>query len=179
MKTLFQICILAMATLLSACGGSSAQPKGKLIYCSYSETRHGGLGKSYCELIADEGKDPYVAVRLDMESRLEDIEPLQADIPVDATVVDELQELLAQNKVYELDGYMLDEMLEGGATYRIYMEYSSGEKVNASWFGHNVKDEAWAAYYLIEGFFEPWCQKAREMNPGAADGEVIEEEPEN
>ena len=177
MKSFLQICILAMASLLSACGGSSAQPKGKLIYCSYSETRHAGLGKSYCELVADDGKEPYIAVRLDLDSRIVEV-PLKADIPIDGSVVEELQELLAKNEVYKLDGYHVDEMLDGGATFRIHMEYSSGETVTADWFGVNIREEAWDAYYLIEGFFEPWRQQAREMFPDTQAGEIVEEEPE-
>ena len=163
MKLILQTCILAMATLFSACGHSPAQPKGKLIYCSYSESRAAGLGKSYCELIADPGTQPRVVVRLKQDCRLEDVLPMNADITVDPAVVEELQKQLESHKVYKLNGYNYDEVLDGGTTHRIYMEYDSGEKVNAQWCGHKVKDEAWAAYWLIEKFFEPWRAQAVEV----------------
>ena len=43
-----------MATFISGCGLLSRPPKGDLIYCSYAQTGAAGLGKDYCELIADE-----------------------------------------------------------------------------------------------------------------------------
>ena len=175
MKSILSISIFAMAFLFHSCGAGSAQPKGQLIYCSYSETRAGGLGKSYCELIADPGTEPRVVVRLDQDSRLEDVLPKNGDFTVEASVVDQLQELLSGQKVYKLDGYHYDEVLDGGTTHRIYMEYDSGDKVNASWCGHQVKEEAWSAYWLIEKFFAPWRDQAVETprNHGT------EEEPED
>ena len=164
MKSFFQICILAMATLISACGSSSAQPKGKLIYCSYSETRDGGLGKSYCELIADPETQPRVVVRLDQDCRLEDVLPRNGDFPVGASVVEQLQELLESNKVYMIDGYDYDEVLDGGYTRRIHLEYDSGDTVNAVWCGHDIKEEALDAYWLIVNFFEPWRAQAVEVS---------------
>ena len=48
-----------MGSMLSGCG--AAAPRGAesdvLVYCSYSATHHGGLGKDYCELIADPGQN--------------------------------------------------------------------------------------------------------------------------
>lgn len=163
MKLFLQTCILVMASLFSACGHSPAQPKGKLIYCSYYSSRAAGLGTSYCELIADPGTQPRVVVRLDQDCRLEDVLPRNADIPVDASVVEELQQLLESHKVYKLDGYAYDEVLDGGTTHRIHMEYDSGDKVHAFWCGHNIKEEAWSAYWLIEKFFEPWRAQAVEV----------------
>ena len=179
MKPFLQTCILAMAFLFSACGPSPAQPKGNLIYCSYSASRAAGLGKSYCELIADPGTQPRVVVRLDQECRLEDVLPKNADIPVDASVVEQLQQLLASHKVYKLNGYRYDEVLDGGTTHRIYMEYDSGDKVDAVWCGHKVKEEAWSAYWLIERFFEPWRSQAVEAprNDGGDEAPEYLEEP--
>ena len=59
-----RIVILIGALLMAMTGFSQEAPKGKLIYCSYSCNRHAGLGKSYCELIADEGKEPQIVVSL-------------------------------------------------------------------------------------------------------------------
>ena len=159
-----------MLPILDGCGslpkGASADsaapdaPKGELIYCSFSQTRHGGLGKDYCELIADPGVKPQVKVRMNVGNDIEGEDASRkGDFDVKASVVKDLQGQLAEAKVYTLNGYFLDEQLCGGATYRIYMEYSSGEKVNASWFGHDVKPEAWEAYALIEKFFQPWIKK--------------------
>ena len=61
--------------------------------------------------------------------------------------------------LYNKNGYKHNETLEGGTTYRIYMEYVSGEKVNAVWNGHHVKAEAASAYAAIERFFTPWREK--------------------
>ncbi len=163
MKSFLSICVLTMAFLFSSCGGGSAQPKGKLIYCSYSETRAGGLGKSYCELIADPGTQPKVVVRLDQNCRLEDVLPKNGDFPVEPSVVEQLQELLDSHKVYRLDGYHYDEVLDGGYAHRIHLEYDSGEKITADWCGHKIKEEALAAYWLIEGFFAPWREQAVEV----------------
>ena len=50
--------------------------------------------------------------------------------------------------------------MSGGHTYRIYMEYSSGRKVNAQWYGHDIKPEALSAYGMIKSFFNPWRERA-------------------
>ena len=142
------------------CGYASAQdaPKGNLIYCSYSQERVAGLGKSYCELIADPGTAPKVVVVLDQRSRI--AEEVRAEYTVGRKVVEDLQDKLAEAKVYELNAYSADEHLEGGTIYRIYMEYDSGEKVNAWWHAHDVAPEAVAAFSLIKSYFEPWRKKA-------------------
>ena len=157
--------LLAMTPIISACGATSKTtattegPEGDLLYCSFSETRHGGLGKVYCELIADPGTKPVIHVRININNDLEPDSETKGDFNVSEKVVKDLRAQLASAKVYKLDGYSLDEELCGGATYRIYMEYSSGEKVNARWFGHNVNPDALAAYALIERFFQPWIKK--------------------
>lgn len=150
-------CLMIMASGLFCC----KSPKGDLTYCSYSKAGSAGLGKDYCELIADVDSVPKVVVAMRLGNRFEEPE-IRAEYPVDKSVVDSLAALLKERKVYKLDGYSLDEAITGGYAYRIYMEYSSGEKVNARWYGNNVKDEAVSAYRLIEGFFEPWRKKAFE-----------------
>ena len=137
----------------------ASKPKGSLTYCSYSKTGAAGLGKDYCELIADPDSVPRIVVVLDEGNRFGDPVTRQT-YPVDAKTVDSLQKLLLANKVYKLAGYNVDEAICGGYSYRIYMEYSSGDKVNARWYGHKVSDDAWAAYALIERFFSPWRTRA-------------------
>ncbi len=140
--------------LLSLFQGHAQAPKGKLIYCSYACNGHAGQGKNYCELIADVGTTPQVVVSLYNDCFYR--EAVKKTFDVTEKDVEELQMLLAKLKVYELDGYRHEEDLEGGATYRIYQEYATGEKVNAVWCGHKIRMQAKAAYYRIEQFFEPW-----------------------
>lgn len=159
MKKIWSI-VLLMASGLFGCGFLAPAPKGDLVYCSYSKSGSAGLGKDYCELIADVDSVPKVVVALHIGNRFNDPE-IRAEFPVEKAVVDSLCKLLADNKVYRLNGYSLEEPITGGYAYRIYMEYASGEKVNARWYGNNVKDKALAAYWMIERFFEPWRQQAR------------------
>ena len=150
-----------MAVGLFSCGFLTPPPKGDLVYCSYACRGAAGLGSNYCELIADPDSVPKVVVVMDEGNRFGDPE-IHCTYPVDKSVVDSLSKLLSDNKVYQLNGYHLDEAICGGHSYRIYQEYSSGDKVNAFWYGHGVKDSAIAAYNLIEHFFAPWCKRAVE-----------------
>ena len=148
-----------MTVGLFGCGISAKAPRGKLTYCSYSKTGTAGLGKEYCELIADPGEQPRVNVALNIGNRFHEPE-IRKEFPVEPAVVDSLQTMLAQAEVYKLDGYDLDEAITGGHAYRIYQEYDSGEKINARWYGHKVKDQALSAYRMIERFFAPWREQA-------------------
>lgn len=149
--------LLMAAVLVSGYAAAQEAPKGNLIYCSYSQNRVAGLGRSYCELIADPGSEPRINVVLDQDSRLE--AERKADFKVGSDVVTALQEKLAEAEVYKLNGYVADEHLEGGTVYRIYMEYDSGEKITAWWHAHNVSPDAIAAYALIKKYFDPWKNK--------------------
>ena len=153
-KVLLIIAVLCMSTAITSCTLWCKAPKGKLIYCSYAKTGAAGLGKDYCELIADPGVDPKVVVVLDQDCRF--AEERRQEFAVDASVVEDLQKQLEEIKVWKLNGYNLEEPICGGHSYRIYMEYDSGEKINARWYGHGVKDSAIHAYNLIEYFFKPW-----------------------
>ena len=164
-----------MATCISGCGLLSRPPKGDLIYCSYSQTGAAGLGKDYCELIADEGKDPVVVVVLDEGNRFGDPE-IRCTYQVDRSIVDDLSKLLADNRIYRLDGYNLEEPITGGHSYRIYQEYSSGAHVDARWYGHGVKESALRAYAIIEQFFAPWREQAIKENTNPVAERVSEME---
>ena len=50
---------------------------------------------------------------------------------------------------FDLDGYQVDEAMTGGSTYRVYMEFSNGNKVNATWFTQDPKPLAVETYALI------------------------------
>ena len=157
MKKLTLLVFLALG--FSGLRISAQGPEGNLIYCSYSCTGAAGLGKDYCELIADTDSIPKVVVVLGRGNRFGDPE-VNKSYSIDKEKVLELQELLEKNEVYKLDGYEVDEHMTGGRTYRTYMEYSSGEKINARWYGHDIKEEALSAYALIARFFSPWRTEA-------------------
>lgn len=148
-----------MSVALLGCSFWKPVPKGDLIYCSYAKNGAAGLGKDYCELIADPGSDPTVVVVLDEGNRFGD-PVIRRTFPVDRSVVDSLQQILSEKKVYKLNGYRVEEPISGGHSYRFYMEYSSGDKVDAFWYGSKIKDQAWDAYNTIERFFEPWRNAA-------------------
>lgn len=152
MRIISQI-ILIMTALFSGCLGPS-KPEGRLTYCSCARNGAAGLGRDYCELIADEGTTPKIVVVRNAECRF--MESTRAEFEVDESVVLELQKLLEDNKVYKLAGYRYEEPITGGHSYRIYQEYSSGEKVNAFWYGSKPKEAAIRAYNLISHFFKPW-----------------------
>ena len=80
----------------TACGAQA--PAGKLTYCSYSNAGAAGLGKDYCELIADIGQTPKVVVALNLDNRFGTPE-IHAEYPVDQAVVDSLQAKLADRPV--------------------------------------------------------------------------------
>lgn len=160
MKTVkFSKFLLIMAVGLFSIACAAKGPKGNLIYCSYAKSGSAGLGKEYCELIADKDSIPKVFVALRIGNRFGDPE-IRREYPVDAAVVGELQSILAQMEVYKLNGYNLDEAITGGYAYRLYMEYDSGETVNIRWYGHGVKDKVQEAYHRIHSFFEPWRSRA-------------------
>lgn len=146
-----------MAVAISGCAMAQQAPRGNLIYCSYSATRVAGLGKSYCELIADPGTAPKVNVVLDRECHYAD--ERTGTYEVGADVVQGLASALEKAEVYKLNGYNVDEPITGGTIYRIYMEYDSGDKVNARWYGQHIDPDAVASYNMIFRFFEPWRSK--------------------
>lgn len=164
MKLLFKILVVISLGVIGAVCHAQA-PQGKLTYCSYSKSGAAGLGKDYCELIADPGQTPKVVVALDLGNRFGKPET-HVEFPVGEETVDSLQTMLAKAEVYKLDGYSVDEHMSGGYSYRIYQEYDSGEKINAHWYGHGIKQEALSAYHMIEVFFRPWRTRAiRENDP--------------
>lgn len=147
---------------------TASKPQGGLIYCSYACRGAAGLGSDYCELIADPGTEPKVVVVLNEDNRFGD-PVIRREYPITQSEVDSLATILAERKVYKLDGYHLEEPICGGHSSRIHMEYSSGDKVTAFWYGHKVKDAAIVAYNAIEHFFTPWRALAAKDMPGAPD----------
>ena len=164
MKTVSKILLIMAMGLFGLTACQAKAPKGKLVYCSYAASGAAGLGKDYCELIADPGTEPVVRVVLREGNRFGDPE-IHEEYPVAPEQIAALQEWLQSNKVYKLDGYRLDEAITGGYAHRIYMEYDSGDKVDARWYGSKVKDLAIKAYNYIEFFFRPWVERAEKEHP--------------
>ena len=164
MKVMMKILLVMALGLFECTCGAQEAPKGNLTYCSYSCAGAAGLGKDYCELVADPGTTPKVVVALDLGNRF-DYPEVREEYPVGPEVVAALQAGLAERQVYKLNGYLVDEAITGGYAHRIYQEYDSGDKVNAYWYGQDVKAEAWSAYNYIAQFFAPWREKARAAHP--------------
>ena len=130
----------------------AAFPEGKMIYCSCAYTNYGlpvgEIRHSYYELIADEGKAPKVIYCEDRgDSKKTEYRATQKDVT-------ELSNILREKNIFKLNGYNVDEQMMGGTSYRIYMEFSSGEKLNATWFTHRPVALASDAYSTILRFME-------------------------
>ena len=82
----------------------------------------------FCEDRGDSEKTEYEATEQDAET---------------------LSQLLRDMNVFRLNGYHADERMTGGTSYRIHMEFASGEKLNADWFTHNPLPLAAKAYSTI------------------------------
>ena len=122
-------------------------PEGKMIYCSCAYTNYGlpvgEIQYSYYELIADEGTTPKVVFcenRGDSE---------KTEYQATEQNVIELSNLLRDMNVFKINGYNVDERMTGGTSYRIHMEFSSGEKLNANWFTHKPEPLAIDVYNTI------------------------------
>lgn len=163
-----------MAVSFFSCGFCAHKPKGDLVYCSYACRGAAGLGSDWCELIADADSVPKVVVVLDADNRFGD-PVIRREFPVERSVVDSLAQILADAKVYKLDGYHVEEPICGGHSHRIHMEYASGDQVTAFWYGSHIKESAWSAYHLIENFFSPWYSLAQKDKAAAAEEPKIEE----
>ena len=164
MRTIYKIFLIMAIGLFGLTACQAKAPKGKLIYCSYASSGSAGLGKEYCELIADPGTEPKGVVVLREGNRFGDPE-VHEEYPVSPEQIEALQEWLQSNKVYMLDGYNYEEPISGGYAHRIYMEYDSGDKVDARWYGSKIKDLAIKSYNHIEFFFRPWVERAEKENP--------------
>ena len=159
MKRIYLLIIMAIS--IFSCSLFARKPKGELTYCSYRCSGAAGLGTDYCQLIAESDSIPKVVVVLNDENRFG--EPVvQRTYSVDKSVVDSLQQILMDYKVYKLNGYHVSEPICGGHSHNFEIHYSSGDAVSAYWYGHKIKEKAWTAYHLIEHFFAPWRAQAVE-----------------
>lgn len=166
-KHLFRISLLIMTIGFLGLGCQAKAPKGKLTYCRYYCFETASVSKNYCELIAEPGADPKVSVVLGEGNRFQKPE-IRAEYPVTAEDVQALQDWLAANKVFRLNGYDVNEPISGGSSYRIDMHYDSGETIMARWYGNKIKPKAIDAYNYLYFFFAPWRDQAiRESKPAA------------
>ena len=140
------IILLAMLFVFVAADAQNT-PKAQLIYCSCAETPHGipDKGKDYYELIADVGKTPKVVKCTDAGTPLE----TKQEHNVTADDVKRMQQLLEDLDAGSLKGYNKEDMMAGGHSYRVYMEYADGQKINATWYTHEPKALAVRAYNTI------------------------------
>lgn len=141
LKTIITLCMLSLAVC------AQEAPKGKMIYCSCAYTNYGlpagEIQYSYYELIADEGTAPKVVYCEDRgDSKKTEFSATEKDVT-------ELRNILHEMNIYEIDGYNVSEQMTGGTSYRIHVEYASGEKLSASWFTHTPKPLALGAYNTI------------------------------
>lgn len=122
-------------------------PEGKMIYCSCAYTNNGlpvgQIQHSYYELIADEGMTPKVVFCEDRG----DAE--KTEYPATEQDVIELSNILRDKNVFLINGYHVDEQMTGGTSYRVHMEFSSGEKLNAAWFAEHPMPLAVETYAII------------------------------
>ena len=123
-------------------------PKGKMIYCSCSNTNYGlpsgELRYSYYEMIADEGTKPKVVYYEDWGNNSK-----KTEYSATAQDVEKLSNVLRDMNIFKLNSYIVDEPMTGGTSYRIHMEFSSGEKLNATWFTEDPKPLAIDAFATI------------------------------
>ena len=97
MKTVSKILLIMAMGLFGLTACQAKAPKGKLVYCSYAASGAAGLGKDYCELIADPGTDPVVRVVLNEGNRFGD-PVIREEYPVTPEQIASLQEWLQLKK---------------------------------------------------------------------------------
>lgn len=150
-KTLI-IMSITLCLILSGCFGQRP-PKGNLIYCSYSKTRVAGQGKDYCEIINENGN---CTVNVVMNENSEFSKPFKGRYEASEADINRLHDIIMKEKIYELDGYRRNSHMTGGATFRIYMEFDSGEWIETKWYTDKPSKKAVEAYDTIYSFFSTW-----------------------
>lgn len=107
-------------------------PDGDMVYCSCSVRHHGlpvgEIQREFYELIADKDKAPKVVHGVERDGKVEKTEHAAT-----AENVAQLYATLSDLNVIQIKNYHAEEPMSGGTTYRVYMEFSSGEKLNANW----------------------------------------------
>ena len=130
------------------------RPEGRPIYCSYSQTRQAGQGRDFCEFIADQEDSIKVVVCLNANSHFEKQKKCEY-IPIPESYLTRLWILLDELEPWKFGGYEDTEEPEA-PVYRVYVEYSNGEKYNAKWSTFKPRPDVVKAYHAIENFFSRW-----------------------
>lgn len=152
------LCLLIVLVMGGMTGWAQETPKAQLIYCSCAETPHGipDKGKDFYELVADPGTTPKVVKCTDagMEHMT------KTEYNVTAAEVKRMQQLLQDLDVGKLNGYNQEEDMMGGSTYRVYMEYADGSKINATWQTHHPRLLAEQTYSMILKNLSLFCTES-------------------
>lgn len=127
---------------------SGPEQRADLIYASCAATHHGGLGKDFYEMYNDPGTKPKILSAF----RYNTPEYTKKEYPITDEVVKGLQEKLYKIDLEEIRGYNIDEMMTGGTTYRVHLEFADGDQITAEWFTHEPLPEAVAVYSTIENY---------------------------
>jgi hypothetical protein len=152
----FLIACFLLATVVTTAAATEA-PKGNIIYCCYANTRNDGWGRHFCELINEKGKTTVVVYYYNRNME----KPDERHYEVGAEVAEQMEAMIREKKYYEIDGYKVIEHMMGGSTKRVYMEFSTGEHINAEWFAEKPDKLAESAYLDIVEFFKPWLEIAK------------------
>lgn len=159
-------------TSFAAAWAQTPAPEGNIIYCSYANTRNDGWSRHFCELVNENGKTTVVVY--DYNHGME--QPDERHYEVTADVAEQMEAMIRENKYYEIDGYKVFDSMMGGSTKRVYMEFSTGEHINAEWFAEKPNPLAVSAYADIAKFFQPWVEKAeQERNEARSQSEEVVE----
>lgn len=169
----FLIACLLLTTFVTSWAATEA-PKGHIIYCSYSNTRNDGWGRHFCELINENGKTTVVVYLYNRDMA----KPDERHYEVTADVANQMETLVRDNKYYEIDGYKVFDSMMGGSTKRVYMEFETGEHINAEWFAEKPLPLAVSAYQAIAHFFTPWVEKAEKEREAAKNQVTIDTDEE-
>ena len=135
----------------------------ELIYCGVEFTNHGlpvgEIQSSYFDLVTDknggEPKEVYFENRGGDRIR-------KTEYPATKQDVKDLYDLLIDMDVFKLDGYNVDDGIDGGTTYRISLGFSSGDKFKATWHAENPDPKVEAAFKKIWMFLYNVAERKKE-----------------
>lgn len=125
-------------------------PTGWLAYCGVEFTNHGQpvgeIQYSYfdfiCPNVLTEPKEIYFENRGGNRTRTTEYPATKKDWYA-------LTAMLEDMEIFKLDGYNVDEEMEGGSTSCIKLKFSTGEELKASWHAENPDPQAEAAFKKI------------------------------
>lgn len=126
-----------------------------LIYASCAATHHGGLGKDFFEMYNDPGTEPKIVAVFGFDTP----QYTKKEYPITAEEVKGLQEKLYKIDLEEIREYHRDDMMMGGTTYRVHLEFADGDQITADWSTHEPLQEAATVYATIENYLSKLTKK--------------------